>query len=48
MCPEIYKLDDQGFAYTDGQPISAALLARAREGADACPECAIAIVETEP
>jgi len=45
ICPEVYKLDDQGFAHTDEQPIPAELLARAREGADACPEHAITIVE---
>ena len=45
ICPEVYELDDQGFATTDGQPISPDLQARAREGAAACPERAITIVE---
>jgi len=45
LCPEVYKLDDQGFAFTEDALIPVELEARAREGAAACPELAITLVE---
>ena len=46
-CPEVYKLDDQGFAFTSDAPIPPELLEKARQGAEACPERAIALVDVE-
>ncbi|MCW2693502.1 MAG: ferredoxin [Mycobacterium sp.] len=44
ICPQIYKLDDQGFVYLEGSDVPAELAESAAEGADACPESAIALL----
>lgn len=41
ICPEVYRLDESGFAVANMDEIPDDLLARAREGAEACPEVAI-------
>jgi ferredoxin len=41
MCPSVFKLDDQGFAYTEG-PVPEGLEAEAIEAGEACPEEAVA------
>jgi len=44
ICPDVYKLDAQGFVYIDG-PVPATLADAAREGAEACPEEALTVLE---
>jgi ferredoxin len=41
VCPEVFKLDDQGFAYVEQAAPAAELERRVREAAAACPEDAI-------
>jgi ferredoxin len=48
LCPELYKLDDDGFAYTDTDVVRPELEATARAGADACPEGAITLERRTP
>lgn len=40
ICPDVFKLDEQGFAYVDG-PVPAAFEATALEALAECPEEAI-------
>lgn len=40
-CPEVYGLDESGFAVANVDEVPADLLERARQGAAACPEQAI-------
>lgn len=47
ICPEIYKLDENGIAYTEDAVVPPELEDRAREGCDACPQMAIHIEEVE-
>jgi ferredoxin len=44
ICSDVYKLDAQGFVYIDG-PVPARLADAAREGAEACPEEALTVLE---
>ena len=48
ICPEVYKLDEQGFAYVDSDRVPLGLEAKAKEGADICPERAIYVGPTPP
>jgi ferredoxin len=48
ICPQVYKLDDNGFAYVDDENVPPELAESAREGADACPELAITVTEVVP
>jgi ferredoxin len=48
VCPEVYKLDEQGFAYVESEVVPPGLEAKAREGAFMCPEHAIYVGETPP
>lgn len=41
VCPEVFHLDDMGFAYTSAGAVPAELAERARAGAAACPEDAV-------
>lgn len=43
--PDLYELDDDGYAVPLAGEVPAHLEAQARAGADACPERAIEIVE---
>jgi ferredoxin len=45
ICPEIYKLDENGFVFTEDDMIPEALEEQAREGAMACPANVIDLVE---
>ena len=45
VCPEVYKLDDMGFAYVDDALVPEGLEDKARKGAAACPEAAIVVSE---
>jgi ferredoxin len=44
ICPDIYKLDEHGMVYVDDEIVPEGMEALAREGADACPQSALAIV----
>jgi ferredoxin len=44
ICPDVYKLDAQGFAYVEG-PVPPALVTAAHEAAEACPEEAVTLQE---
>jgi ferredoxin len=46
ICPSVYKLDDQGFAYVDTELVSSDDEDSAVEGAEACPELAIVLVRS--
>ena len=44
ICPEVYKLDDNGFVFLNDPLVPAGLEDKAREGAEACPQSALAAV----
>jgi len=44
ICPEVYKLDDDGIIYIESDQISDDLLEAATEGAEACPAEVIVII----
>ncbi len=44
-CPEVYQVDEEGYAYVDDEEVPGALKEKARRGAEACPENAIVILE---
>jgi ferredoxin len=48
VCPEVYKLDEHGFAYVENDVVQPGLEDKAREGAFMCPEHAIYVGETPP
>lgn len=41
ICPEVFKLDEWGYAYTDEEEVPPELEESAREAVEACPEAAI-------
>lgn len=43
LAPEVYQLDDEGYAVADDQPVSVEWEQAAERGALACPERAITI-----
>jgi ferredoxin len=43
VAPDVYDLDDEGYAQPFDGDVPPALEPQAREGADACPERAIAL-----
>ena len=45
ICPDVFGLDEWGYAYTDDQPTSVALEHAVHEAAAACPERAITVEE---
>lgn len=45
LCPELYVLDEWGYALVASEDVPAGMEGGAREGADACPEKAITLVE---
>jgi ferredoxin len=47
ICPDIYKLDDNGIAYVEDKLVPEELEELAREGCDACPQMAISVVEID-
>lgn len=47
ICPEVYKLDENGIVYLDDEIVPEGLESSAREGADACPQAALKIVEVD-
>jgi len=44
ICPDVYKLDENGIVYVDDEIVPAGMEDLAREGADACPQAAIKVV----
>jgi ferredoxin len=44
ICPEVFKLDANGIVYVDDTLVPKGLEAKAREGAEACPQAALALV----
>lgn len=48
ICPELYKLDEQGFAYVESNVVPLGLEEKAQKGAFLCPEHAIYVGETRP
>lgn len=45
ICPEVYKLDANGIVYVDDPIVPEGLEEQAREGAGACPQSALAVVD---
>jgi ferredoxin len=45
ICPEIFSLDDNGIVTLKTQWVPAGLEDKAREGAQACPQSALAVEE---
>ena len=43
ICPEVYKLDKNGIVYVDDAVVPPGLEDKAREGAEACPQAALAL-----
>lgn len=42
ICPEVYKLDENGIVYVENDVVGPELAASATEGANACPQSALA------
>ncbi|WP_348683848.1 ferredoxin [Acidovorax soli] len=47
LCPEVYKLDENGLVYVESEFIPGGLEEEAREGAAACPAEALVIEEIQ-
>ena len=45
ICPEVYKVDEQGYSYVEHEEVPPDLEEKARRGAEACPEDAIVVIE---
>jgi ferredoxin len=45
ICPDVYKLDENGMVYVDDEIVPDGMEALAQEGADACPQSALKLVE---
>ena len=43
ICPDVYKLDENGIVYVVDPVVPEELEELAREGADACPQAALAL-----
>jgi len=44
ICPDVFKLDENGIVYVDDEIVPAGLEDLAREGADACPQSALKLI----
>jgi ferredoxin len=44
-CPEVYKTDEQQFAYVEQEDVPKGLEEKARRGAEECPEGAVIVVK---
>ena len=44
-CPEVYKIDEEGYAFTEQGQVPRKLEGKARRGAESCPENAISVTE---
>lgn len=47
ICPQVYKLDENGIVFLDADTVPEGLEDEAREGAAACPAEALAILESK-
>lgn len=45
ICPDVYKLDDNGIVFVESDIVPDGMEELAREGADACPQMAIKVIE---
>ena len=45
ICPEVYKIDEESYAYVEQEEVPANLTEQVRRGAEACPEQAIVVSE---
>ncbi len=45
ICPDVFKIDKEGFVVIETPLVSADLADSAREGAESCPELAISVRE---
>ena len=43
ICPEVFKIDEWGYAYTDDGPVPGELEGAVRQAVTACPERAITV-----
>jgi len=43
ICPEIFKLDANGIVFVESEIVPEGLEEKAREGAEACPQSALAV-----
>jgi ferredoxin len=43
ICPQVFKLDDMGFAYVEAPEVPDEFADAAQEACDACPESAIEV-----
>ena len=48
ICPEVYKLDENGLVFVDSEIIPGGLEEEAKEGAAACPAEALVLEEIQP
>jgi ferredoxin len=44
ICPDVYKLDENGIVYVDDEIVPEGLEDSAREGAEACPQAALKVI----
>jgi ferredoxin len=43
ICPEVFKLDENGIVYVDDALVPEGLEDKAREGAEVCPQSALSV-----
>jgi ferredoxin len=44
ICPDVYKLDENGMVYVEDEFVPGGMEELAKEGADACPQSALKLV----
>lgn len=44
ICPDVYKLDENGMVYVENEIVPEDMVALAKEGADSCPQSALKVV----
>lgn len=42
-CPEVYKIDGQGYAFVESKEVPKGIVEQARRGAEVCPEHAVIV-----
>ena len=42
-CPEVYKIDDQGYAFVEIKEVPKGIEGQAKRGAEVCPEHAVVV-----
>jgi len=45
LCPDVYQLDEDGFAYVEDEPVPTEFEDSVLAGADSCPERAIIVTD---